>query len=425
MVEELKRRTSNFFPTPGAPLVNVFPMNQLPVSSPSFHHSQDPFFLDHGSVASPNMGMASPFFVLEGSYSLNILGAPNFNRTSSSYYHGEGHPEQSYSRMPKRISNSTPNIFNGHYTERKLDFTLSQKLELLNLGLDISDQSSILKDSFNEDVGLFRFGHDLPSLSQRLSIWGTHYRDETYSLTATPDTLRLSLTNSNPFSEQGSIRPRFSATHSFHLPQPQPGYDTPATSASEELQVDPLTNLLDLSAHRVLEAHSKQSEETSVAEKDTIEEEKEEVPTLPEKTYPEIVIKFKSKSASQWKLPQEENDPLAKLCTKHVLTHLHTKAYPEDFSSTFYKRNKHGYMFIRESSSSLKVNSSGPKSWVTIKLKLGSHETQKIKVDVKKLPVWKPINLNQTSMSRKAGKRDHRRKLPDASQGSQHDKAAR
>lgn len=75
--------------------------------------------------------------------------------------------------------------------------------------------------------------------------------------------------------------------------------------------------------------------------------------------------------------------------------------YQEDYCSTFYKRNKHKYMFIKESSNSLKVNNSGGKSWVTIKLNLNENQLnkKKLKVDIKNLPIWKPINLNQTSIN--------------------------
>lgn len=97
--------------------------------------------------------------------------------------------------------------------------------------------------------------------------------------------------------------------------------------------------------------------------------------------------------------------PLAKECSRYVLESCSLKDYPEDFCSTFYKRNTHGYMFIRELSNSLKVNASGPKSWVTLKIKLGELEQQKLKVDVKRLPVWKPINLNQPHTLRKAVRR--------------------
>lgn len=74
--------------------------------------------------------------------------------------------------------------------------------------------------------------------------------------------------------------------------------------------------------------------------------------------------------------------------------------YEEDYCSTFYKRNKHRYMFIKELGNSLKVNTSGGKSWVTIKLKLGDSNDRQLKktlkVDIKDLPIWKPINVSQS-----------------------------
>lgn len=103
---------------------------------------------------------------------------------------------------------------------------------------------------------------------------------------------------------------------------------------------------------------------------------------------------------------------LGKECSRYVLESCTLKDYPEDFCSTFYKRNTHGYMFIRELSNSLKVNASGPKSWVTLKVKLGEVEQQKLKVDVKRLPVWKPINLNQPHTLRKAVRRRKPLKKP-------------
>lgn len=93
-------------------------------------------------------------------------------------------------------------------------------------------------------------------------------------------------------------------------------------------------------------------------------------------------------------------EPLYRECAKHILLTLCVKEYPEDFCSTFYKRNSHGYMFIRESLTSLKVNSTGPKQWVTIKVKLNENLT-KMKVDVKRFPVWKPISLNQPAPRRR------------------------
>lgn len=73
----------------------------------------------------------------------------------------------------------------------------------------------------------------------------------------------------------------------------------------------------------------------------------------------------------------------------------------EDYCSTFYKRNSLGYMFIREPSNTLKVNNSGPRSWVQLKIKFPeATSARKLKVDIKQLPFWKPINVNLKDPSR-------------------------
>lgn len=73
----------------------------------------------------------------------------------------------------------------------------------------------------------------------------------------------------------------------------------------------------------------------------------------------------------------------------------------EDYCSTFYKRNSLGYMFIREPSNTLKVNNSGPRSWVQLKIKFPEAvSAKKLKVDIKQLPFWKPINVNLKDPSR-------------------------
>lgn len=91
--------------------------------------------------------------------------------------------------------------------------------------------------------------------------------------------------------------------------------------------------------------------------------------------------------------PAISDVPLHSDCSRVVLARLQTKDRPENYCSTFYRRNRHGYMFIRETSNALKVNSNGPKSWVTLRVRMG-REAHKVKVDVRRLPVWKPINLN-------------------------------
>ncbi|KAK6873188.1 hypothetical protein K6H11_002413 [Candida tropicalis] len=69
-----------------------------------------------------------------------------------------------------------------------------------------------------------------------------------------------------------------------------------------------------------------------------------------------------------------------------------TNRYSEGYSTTFYKRNKHGYMFIRESTNTLHVHQN---SWIQLKIKLpvNNHKKlliKKLKVDIKELPIWKP-----------------------------------
>ncbi|RCK67443.1 hypothetical protein Cantr_03328 [Candida viswanathii] len=68
-----------------------------------------------------------------------------------------------------------------------------------------------------------------------------------------------------------------------------------------------------------------------------------------------------------------------------------TNRYSEGYSTTFYKRNKHGYMFIRESTNTLHVHQN---SWIQLKIKLPVNQKKllikKLKVDIKELPIWKP-----------------------------------
>ncbi|KAK6465631.1 hypothetical protein DFJ63DRAFT_310718 [Scheffersomyces coipomensis] len=102
-----------------------------------------------------------------------------------------------------------------------------------------------------------------------------------------------------------------------------------------------------------------------------------------------------------------------KLFINDILMSKVSNKYAEDYASTFYKRNSHGYMFIKEPTTTLKVNSTGNKSWVQLKIKLPPLTTnenliqpldtslvaKKLKVDIKQLPLWRPINLNSSSAS--------------------------
>lgn len=80
-----------------------------------------------------------------------------------------------------------------------------------------------------------------------------------------------------------------------------------------------------------------------------------------------------------------------------IMTLTHRDLYREDYCLTFYKRNAHGYMFIREPTNLLKINYTGSKPWVQLKVKLPDGDaviSKRLKVNVKSLPVWKPMNLN-------------------------------
>lgn len=99
----------------------------------------------------------------------------------------------------------------------------------------------------------------------------------------------------------------------------------------------------------------------------------------------------------QIKLPNS-NQKIKKLGNKRLFNHLDDSFinYGENYVSTFYKRNKNRYMFIKENTTSLKVNSVGSKSWVVIKLRLNNKLVKKkLKVDINQLPVWNPIQKKQ------------------------------
>lgn len=82
--------------------------------------------------------------------------------------------------------------------------------------------------------------------------------------------------------------------------------------------------------------------------------------------------------------------------------------YLEDYCLTFYKRNDHGYMFIREPTTLLKVNYTGSRQWVQVKVKMPG-VSKKTKVNIKNLPVWKPLSLNPVVNKRKDKRRRWKR----------------
>lgn len=213
---------------------------------------------------------------------------------------------------------------------------------------------------------------------------------------------------------------------SYKLPPTMPEYLVPAVSAvdrskrnfySEKLHTptfvptDHKPQSLTNAEHPVEQAEKRPASRKPL-ESSVKNTNKRKKPTLSA----DIVVNFgnleKQPLSATPEVSLSRNNCLGKECSRYILESCSLKDYPEDFCSTFYKRNKHGYMFIRELSNSLKVNNSGPKSWVTIKVKLGASEQQKLKVDVKRLPVWKPINLNQPNTLRKAIKRRKPLKKP-------------
>lgn len=105
------------------------------------------------------------------------------------------------------------------------------------------------------------------------------------------------------------------------------------------------------------------------------------------------------------KFPKQVNyTPKHNYFVEDMLKYDLTNRYSEGYSTTFYKRNKHGYMFIREATNTLHVHQN---SWVQLKIKLPTGSppsttgnrnnsssrkllSKKLKVNIKELPIWKP-----------------------------------
>lgn len=111
------------------------------------------------------------------------------------------------------------------------------------------------------------------------------------------------------------------------------------------------------------------------------------------------------------RLPSETRETRRCLKFRDYFLQQNNDVNGEDYCSTFYKRNSVGYMFIREPSNSLKVNNSGPRSWVQLKIKFpDTTSAKKLKVDIKQLPFWKPMNVNLKDLTRtKKSQKDKRR----------------
>lgn len=407
MVDDFKRRTSNFFPVCdhapfsalGSTLSPSLELHQRILSLSSQlvqqtqHSPSQDYLVDDATVTTNRTAsiLSTPSFLSqEHSFSLNLLGITGLSLSGLISPYAMKLGDVSGGTPSGRITYSAPSILNDTSLGRKLDFNLEQ--QLLNLGLE---DSSHFRDLFS-DHARYMLRLESPNLGHRLSLWSTLHRED--ALKENMDVSNLSLGPfSEPFtpldvlSEDSIIIPR------HQMPKFLSKSSAESTHAnSDDLNVDPLTVWKPgKSSHKCRLLKS----ETKFTDNDPAR-----------KSVPNIVVKLPKAGLGKFNLLREEGDSLGTLCIRQVLCNLDTKIYPEDYCSTFYKRNKHGYMFIREPSSSLKVNSSGPKSWVTIKLKLGKHDTQKVKVDVRKLPEWKPINLNLNFVPRKHGKRDHRNK---------------
>lgn len=360
MLEELKRRTSNFFPvsdTIDGPFGQTSPISTTS-TSPNLIPKQDLFYdRPLNSVWTPSLSTPS-FLSPNHKFSLNLLSSPNAFGGSATTTVTPGH----FSPRP-RVSLSAPNVLSTQFLERKLDFDLTQ-LNLLSLAENQPHSNPFLDTLFGETA----LGHSDPTFSmKRSSIWSTPKTEEVQTFASLQILLPLPTCSFEPLQPalEKSDKKFNIYSNKLHTPIFVPGGENKGSSGAGSRRVSDLGK-----------------NETK------------------RKKLPSIVVNLARKTAA--KLPPLD---LSTLCSKHVLNHLHTKEYPEDYCSTFYKRNKHAYMFTRESSSSLKVNASGPKSWVTIKLKLGHSEPQKLKVDVKKFPMWKPINLNQPTVPRKYAKK--------------------
>lgn len=403
MVAELKRRTSNFFPV----TVDLFPGSSLGRSvSPNLEHhqviqrqhGQQIQTLDNAAVSinrTPSL-LSTPLFLSpEQSFSLNLFGVVGLSLSGLISPYATGLGDVSGGPPSARISYSSPNILNDVSFGHKLDFKLDQ--QLLNLGLE---EPSQFRDLFS-DQNRFSLQLESPTIAHRPSIWSMPNREDVHLFREDEDVLNLSLGPSSellpPVDVISENKKPNSNSHQKRLKFLLESRAESWRTKSKDHIVTPLTA-------------SKPSESSQGSKRLKHDAKPKEKPTSKEP--PRVVVKIKPISDTL-NIHKEEGDNLRTLCSRYVLRNLGTKVYPEDYCSTFYKRNKHGYMFTREASSSLKVNSSGPKSWVTIKLRLGKEDATKLKVDVRNLPEWKPINLNLTFVPRKHGKCGHRNNSKD------------
>lgn len=393
MVEELRRRTSNFFPTPESAMPPSFELFSLFQEKNQIGNLQSTQFtlIEPMSAITPNFATAPPY--LEPNFALPVADLEpqllSLGATVSPFGNWAQVPDMPPARpVNTRTSYSAPNIFSA--PERNLDAELSEHFDYLRL--DYNSCSSF-RNPFSEDIHRGSLSSELPMLSQRLSIWSTSPERETQSGVQLPfgplshlDSLEVLLRSKNIYIKK------------LHTPVFVPKEEETAKNRSTSLEEAKL--------------YSRINSERSFSHKASLEEKTE----LNTKVYlgkdtseKKFIVNLRKTRSRQEPGSTKFGNAFPKRCSEMLLENLGVQDRPEDFCSTFYKRNSNGYMFIRESSNSLKVNSSGSKSWVTIRVKLGSHEPRKIKVDVKRLPEWKPINLNSSSASRKH-RRDTRKR---------------
>ncbi|EMG51030.1 hypothetical protein G210_4725 [Candida maltosa Xu316] len=126
---------------------------------------------------------------------------------------------------------------------------------------------------------------------------------------------------------------------------------------------------------------------------DTVQEEEEEEEETVEVVEPETLqLEEEESKTPRIRFPSKvPYTPDSNYFVQDMVKYDLTNRYNEGYSTTFYKRNKHGYMFIREATNTLHVHQN---SWVQLKIKLPVNQKKllikKLKVDIKELPIWKP-----------------------------------
>lgn len=420
MVEELKKRTSSFFPIQEVDLPNYgLPSPPVGSISSNFHSESTP----RQSIRTPNLLETPSFFSPKGDFTSGILGssspaaplcAPRHPAVSTSV--------MSFGNLPARAGSS-------FHSDKRLDTEMSTSFQNLSLSLDFKpvlldpfldswrDPSSTFTsaNSTSSNIAISGLASTAPSTRSTLFAGlstdsvGTILRGSIWS---TPKTDEFSTFGPPGLEPQFNFSPYVTPTQPIPLERGRTVVNTKRNIYASKVHTpifvpgtasSTAATPKDTSSPLELPLQSRRSE--SSASSNDMRQDVQPKPESPPKKLERSDITLNLGSVDSVHAPTD----LLHCNNKHIFENLRLKDYLENFCSTFYKRNTHGYMFIRESSNSLKVNSSGPKSWVTIKLRLGDSPTQKLKVDVKKLNVWKPINLNQPRAPKKK-KRDRQSK---------------